>query len=225
MLKVTAYLQTESPQEESILTAGKSYIQDLAKVENLTITIEEKPEPVPEKTPLRGLKLIGGVILAIALCKLSLVVLDTVNQSVIIGKSFELVGLLYTIWFVTRNLINAKARQKFWANLLQPPKTGEKVSPTEPQLSPDSENTIAGVIGTVQVLIPLKGVVDIEGLRAKLEKSISKAEAEAQSLSARLNNASFVDKAPTNVVQGVRDALAEAEKQAEILRDRLRALV
>jgi valyl-tRNA synthetase len=68
-------------------------------------------------------------------------------------------------------------------------------------------------------------VVDIEALRAKLEKSISKAEAEANSLRGRLSNANFVDKAPADVVQGAREALAEAEKQAEILRDRLRGLV
>jgi valyl-tRNA synthetase len=80
---------------------------------------------------------------------------------------------------------------------------------------------IAGVVGTVQVLIPLAGVVDVEALRAKLEKDLSKVEAEAQSLSQRLSNANFVDKAPVDVVQGARDALTEAEKQAEILRERL----
>ena len=80
-------------------------------------------------------------------------------------------------------------------------------------------------MGTVQVVIPLTGdVVDIATLRAKLEKSLNKAQAEAQSLSARLSNPKFVDKAPADVVQGARDALAEAEKQAEILRDRLRGL-
>jgi valyl-tRNA synthetase len=35
----------------------------------------------------------------------------------------------------------------------------------------------------------------------------------------------FVDKAPADVVQGAKDALAEAEKQAEILRSRLQALL
>lgn len=97
----------------------------------------------------------------------------------------------------------------------------ETVAAEQPQ---ESENAIAGVIGTIQVLIPLSGVVDIEAVRAKLEKSLSKAEAEVQSLSARLNNPSFVDRARTDVVQGARDALAEAQKQVEILRDRLQAL-
>jgi valyl-tRNA synthetase len=89
----------------------------------------------------------------------------------------------------------------------------------------EKENSIAGVVGTVQVIIPLKGVVDIEVVRAKLEKSLQKAEAEAQSLSARLSNSKFVDKAPADVVQTTRETLVEAQKQAEILRERLRSLV
>jgi valyl-tRNA synthetase len=72
------------------------------------------------------------------------------------------------------------------------------------------------------VLVPLAGVVDIEALKAKLEKNLAKVEGEVKSLSGRLANRKFVDKAPEEVVRGARESLAEAEKQAEILRDRLR---
>ncbi|WP_041622792.1 valine--tRNA ligase [Oscillatoria nigro-viridis] len=89
-------------------------------------------------------------------------------------------------------------------------------------LDADLGQTIAGVVGTVQVLIPLAGVVDLAALRAKLEKKLSKVEAEIKHTAARLTNQKFVDKATPDVVQGARDALAEAEKQAEILRDRLK---
>ena len=82
----------------------------------------------------------------------------------------------------------------------------------------------AGVVGTVQVLIPLTGVVDVNALKAKLQKDLGKVEGEMKSLSDRLSNSSFVDKAPAEVVQGARDSLAEAEKQAEILRHRLELL-
>jgi valyl-tRNA synthetase len=88
----------------------------------------------------------------------------------------------------------------------------------------EKENSIAGVVGTVQVIIPLKGVVDIEVVRAKLEKSLQKAEAEAESLTARLSNSKFVDKAPADVVKSARETLVEAQKQAEILRLRLETL-
>jgi valyl-tRNA synthetase len=91
-------------------------------------------------------------------------------------------------------------------------------------LAPETEPAIADVVGTIQVLIPLKGVVDVAVLKAKLEKSLSKAQTEVKSLSARLSNPNFVDKARPEVVQGARDALAEAEKQVEILQSRLRLL-
>lgn len=86
------------------------------------------------------------------------------------------------------------------------------------------ENVTSGVVGTVEILIPLSGVVDVAALRSKVQKNLAKIEADIQSLTNRLNNPKFVDKAPEDVVNSVRDALQEAQKQAEILRDRLRSL-
>lgn len=86
------------------------------------------------------------------------------------------------------------------------------------------EKMFAGVFGTVQVLVPLDGIVDVDGLRNKLEKDLGKIEAEIKSVRGRLSNPGFVNKAPANVVQGARDALAEAEKQAQILQNRLKQL-
>lgn len=130
-VKVSAVLQSENPQERSILESGQSYIADLAKVENLTITAD-----VP-------------------------------------------------------------------ANMGQ---------------------VIAGVVGTVQTLIPLSGIVDIATLRAKLEKNLSKVEKEMNGFTHRLNNPGFVNQAPQDIVQRTKDSLAEAQKQAEILRERLERL-
>ncbi|NJN23515.1 MAG: hypothetical protein HC810_02780 [Acaryochloridaceae cyanobacterium RL_2_7] len=93
------------------------------------------------------------------------------------------------------------------------------------ETAPDAlKQTIVGVIDTVQVLVPLSGVIDVETLAAKVEKNLSKAEGDIKSLQGRLNNKKFVDNAPDEIVQGARDALSEAEKQAEILRDRLQQL-
>ncbi len=129
--KIAAILQSESDREREILTAGQSYLQDLAKVESLNIT------------------------------------------SVL------------------------------------PAETGQ---------------TIASVVGTIQVLIPLAGVVDVAALRAKLEKKLSKVEAEIKSITTKLANPNFAERARPEVVQGARDNLVEAEKQGEILRDRLAQL-
>lgn len=91
-------------------------------------------------------------------------------------------------------------------------------------LSEETKQVIAGVVGTVQVLIPLTGIIDIAALCSKLEKKLSRVEEEIKSLNARLNNPGFVDRAPTDVVQKAREALAEAQKQAQILRERLQQL-
>ena len=90
--------------------------------------------------------------------------------------------------------------------------------------STDQRKMFAGVTGTVQVLIPLTGVVDVDALRAKLEKDLAKSEGELKSFSGRLSNKGFTDKAPAEVVQGARDALAEAEKQVKLIQERLAML-
>ncbi|WP_204103052.1 MULTISPECIES: valine--tRNA ligase [Spirulina sp. CCY15215] len=90
-----------------------------------------------------------------------------------------------------------------------------------PTLQETLPQAFAGVVGTVQVLIPLEGVVDLMALQTKLEKKLGKVEAEMKALTSRLNNTNFVSKAPDDVVQGAKDALTEAQKQMEILQDRL----
>ncbi len=88
-------------------------------------------------------------------------------------------------------------------------------------LKQQPEQVMVGVVGTVQALIPLTGVVDVESLRAKLEKNLGKVEAEIKSLESRLSNPGFVNKAPAEIVQGTKDALTEAQKQGSILQERL----
>jgi valyl-tRNA synthetase len=92
------------------------------------------------------------------------------------------------------------------------------------KLAQESRQCIAGVVGTIQVLIPLSGLVDLANLQAKLAKNLGKIENEAKSLEGRLNNPGFVNKAPEAVIEGARAALAESQKQAEILRERLQRL-
>ncbi|MBE9116266.1 hypothetical protein IQ249_10195 [Lusitaniella coriacea LEGE 07157] len=130
-VKVPIILQSESEQERQILESGQSYIQDLAKVEELTVT---------------------------------------------------------------------------------------------PNLEAEYKQAFVGVVGTIQVLMPLSGVANVDALRAKLEKKLDKLEGEIASLSNRLGNPGFTNKAPEAVVQGAKDALAEAQKQSEILRDRVERL-
>jgi valyl-tRNA synthetase len=217
-IKVIANLQSDNPQERQILTSGQAYIKDLAKVENLTIA-----EPVKSAKKPRNWRKILTFIFALFLVRIGFAASNAVDGIPLIGNFFEIVGFLYATWFASRNLISAPSRQKVWKQVSQFIAMDKQAESTA-ETSEAAEKVIAGVVGTVQVLIPLDGVVDVATLRAKLEKSLTKVENEAQSLTSRLSNSKFVDKAPTDVVQGVRDALAEAQKQGEILRARLQTL-
>ncbi len=130
-LKVDCILQSENPQEREILNLGSRYIQDLAKVE--TITIVPNSEEIPQQS-------------------------------------------------------------------------------------------LVGVTGTVQIALPLAGVVDLESFKAKLEKELAKLEKEIQGFEKRLNNPGFVNKAPQELIENTKGLLSEAQKQAEIMSDRLQRL-
>jgi len=82
----------------------------------------------------------------------------------------------------------------------------------------------AAVVGTVQVLMPLAGLVDVEALRAKLQKDLAKLEKEAQGIRARLENPNFLNRANPEVVQASQEQLAELEAQMRLLGSRLEKL-
>jgi len=216
--KVTVNLQSESQTERQILTATESYIKDLAKVE--TLTIQDNPKEKNSKPGFANILIASGVIFGgIIVLKVTLAVAEAINDIAFLGTFFELVGLGYLTWFAGRYLLNGANRQQLFEVFIK-----SKPLETEAKLETEEPQSIAGVVGTVQVLIPLAGVVDTVALRSKLEKTLKKVEAEAQSLTSRLSNTTFVDKAPPEVIKGARSALTEAQTQAEILRDRLKTL-
>jgi valyl-tRNA synthetase len=216
-VKVSAILQTESDRERHILLAGQSYIQDLAKVEELTIpgTAETQQPPSSAETPNQAVSAnekgnfkISPIFLPFLLL---LPLLFLVGTGVI------------AVATVAKQILGSRVSEAKQVGATNPPSTVPLPEPASTAQA-DTPQAIAGVVGTVQVSIPLAGVVDVDALRAKLEKNLNKVEAEAKALSGRLSNAKFVDKAPADVVKGARDALAEAETQAEILRERLARL-
>jgi valyl-tRNA synthetase len=180
---------------------------------------------------LLGLGAIGLLIFVIELLK---AILDTVNQVPILASLMEIVGLGYAVWYGKRNIWDASERQRLWQQVQQLKQdivgTPRFVGVTDvtatggPTTTPSGSQMFTGVVGTIQVLIPLAGLVDVADLRATLEKKRDKAENDIKSLTDRLGNAKFVDKAPAAVVQEVRDSLTEAQKQAAIIRDRLNLL-
>ena len=86
----------------------------------------------------------------------------------------------------------------------------------------------AGVASAVvrgqELVIPLAGVVDFAEEVKRLDKVLAKAEKDVSQLSKRLGNPRFVDNAPAEVVDEVREKLANAKARLQTLqasRDRL----
>ena len=75
------------------------------------------------------------------------------------------------------------------------------------------------LVGDMQVLIPMAGLIDKDAELARLDKEISKLEGEIKRISGKLNNAGFVDKAPAEVVAKERQKLTDNETAIKNLKD------
>jgi valyl-tRNA synthetase len=92
-----------------------------------------------------------------------------------------------------------------------------------PQLGSDKLAAQA-VAGGLAMEVPLAGLIDVEAERARLTKAIEKAQAESAKIERTLSNASFVDRAPKEVVEENRRRLADYKDQAEKLTQALNRL-
>ena len=70
------------------------------------------------------------------------------------------------------------------------------------------------VVGDVKIIVPLKGVVDVEEEIARQNKKLEKLQKERQSLEGRINNPKFVSSAPEDVVNSTKARIEEI-KSAE----------
>ena len=79
----------------------------------------------------------------------------------------------------------------------------------------------------MQILIPLAGLIDKQAELARLEKEIAKLQINLDKGTAKLQNSSFVDKAPAAVVEKERervDEMSKARQQLEQQAEKIRAL-
>jgi valyl-tRNA synthetase len=80
------------------------------------------------------------------------------------------------------------------------------------------------VTASAEIAVPLEGLIDFEKEVARLENQLNKLEAEQARLKGQLSNANFVERAPSEKVQEIRDRVAEIETQVSALRQNLDAL-
>ncbi len=86
------------------------------------------------------------------------------------------------------------------------------------------KGTPAAVTGVGEVYMPLEGLIDIEAERARLSKEISSTELEIKKCEGKLGNASFVDRAPPEVVEQEKARLNEWKAKLIQLGEMLGAL-
>ncbi len=82
----------------------------------------------------------------------------------------------------------------------------------------------AGVAGAVEVFLPMKGLVDLDKERQRLQKELDKLEGWLAGMRAKLSNEKFTANAPAQVVAQQRETLAENEAKAATLAARIRDL-
>ena len=81
-------------------------------------------------------------------------------------------------------------------------------------LAADAEAPLSAtaLVGDMEVLVPMAGLIDKGAELARLDKEIARLQGEVQRVGGKLSNAAFVDKAPAEVIEKERAKLAEAEQ-------------
>jgi valyl-tRNA synthetase len=80
------------------------------------------------------------------------------------------------------------------------------------------------LLGDLRLLVPMKGLIDVEAERARLEKQMDKTNAELAKANGKLANENFVNNAPPAVVTQERERVAEFEKTIAQLTEQLQKL-
>lgn len=80
------------------------------------------------------------------------------------------------------------------------------------------------LVGKMEILIPLEGLIDKEAEIARLNKEMGKLDKVIKQSSGKLSNENYVNKAPAEVVDKERDKLAEMQQAYQQLEQQLQAL-
>lgn len=87
-----------------------------------------------------------------------------------------------------------------------------------------TKDAAAAVVDGIEVLIPLKGLIDPEKERGRLQQRLGELTQQASRLQARLADKQFTGKAPKDVVQQTKDSLAQARETLKKLSNHLAVL-
>ncbi len=80
------------------------------------------------------------------------------------------------------------------------------------EASEEAPMSATTLVGEMEVLVPMAGLIDKDAELARLDKEIGRLEGEVQRVGGKLSNQGFVAKAPAEVLEKERAKLAEAEQ-------------
>jgi len=80
------------------------------------------------------------------------------------------------------------------------------------------------LVGDLKIMVPLAGLIDVEGERARLQKEIDRQQGDLKRIEGKLGNESFVSKAPEAVVAREKQKAEEARSALAVLGEQLKSL-
>jgi valyl-tRNA synthetase len=92
------------------------------------------------------------------------------------------------------------------------------------EVGAEAPESATALCGEMKILIPLAGLIDKDAETARLNKEIEKIQKGLSGLKGRLNNPSFTDKAPQNVVNQVRQQADEQKAALQQLEQQLQKI-
>ena len=85
----------------------------------------------------------------------------------------------------------------------------------------EPDDAVTAQAGSMTILVPLADLIDPAAEAEKLNKQLARVNADRERLAGKLQNRSFIDKAPSAIVQKERDKLAEMNATADRLGEQL----
>ncbi|MDG2375848.1 MAG: valine--tRNA ligase, partial [Woeseiaceae bacterium] len=107
------------------------------------------------------------------------------------------------------------------ANELILARVGRVESVTALQDGEDAPPAATALVGSMRLLVPMAGLIDVEAERARISKQRDKVNAELEKARAKLANENFVNNAPESVVTQEKERVAAFEKQLGQLDEQL----
>lgn len=86
------------------------------------------------------------------------------------------------------------------------------------------ENSAMTVVGKTEVYLSLEGLVDLEVEKERLGKELKEAETYSAQLKSKLDNKTFIGKAPKEVIEGIKEKYEETQERIQKIQEQLKGI-